>query len=203
MCYNGEEHERVTRVEPCTCSDMDFECDWGYKRQGGANGPCVEEETKLSDAEKQRLQQELWSDQCKDLGYYEVTQGYRKIPGNICEGGLDLSPYRYECNSSWLGSIFTFRGIITVAIVGAILYYGWPLIEAVLLLLPIPDPQDMKEKAKEYGGKAAGFVKDLSRQGGGAGAPAGYNQEFGQPASLADDSGEDDEEGDIGKDSAS
>jgi len=35
------------------------------------------------------------SEQCQEYGYYEVTQGYRKIPGNICYGGVDLSPYRY------------------------------------------------------------------------------------------------------------
>jgi len=34
---------------------------------------------------------------------------------------------------------------------GALCYYGWPIIEAILLLLPVPDPSDMKDKAKEYG----------------------------------------------------
>ena len=34
--------------------------------------------------------------------------------------------------------------------IGAICYYGWPVIEAVLLLLPVPDPRDMKAKGAEY-----------------------------------------------------
>ena len=85
---------------------------------------------------------------CSEYGYYEVTQGYRKIPGNICRGGIDLSPYRYPCSSyGFFGSLFSFRGLITIAVVGAILYYGWPIIEAVLLLLPIPDPADLKQSA--------------------------------------------------------
>jgi len=39
-----------------------------------------------------------------------------------------------------------------------LLYYGWPVIEAVLLLLPIPDPSEMKDKVKEYGNKALEMV---------------------------------------------
>lgn len=195
-CYNGEEHEAVTRVEPCTCNEMDYECDIGYSRQEGSSGPCLEQETRLTPEEKQLRQQELWTEQCEEFGYYEVTQGYRKVPGNICEGGIDLSPYRYQCTSmGYFKSFFSFRSLFMIAVIGAICYYGWPVIEAVLLLLPIPDPNDMKEKAKEYGTKAMDMVK-----GAGAGPDsAGYLQEFGTPGTLQDDSGDDDEE-DIGKD---
>ena len=149
-CYNGEEHEVVTRVEPCTCNDMDFECDIGYARENGS-GPCLLEQVKISDAEKQRRQQELWADQCQEFGYYEVSQGYRKVPGNICSGGIDLSPYRYHCTTaSYLKSWFSIRGFFWIAVISAICYYGWPVIEAVLLLLPVPDPRDMKAKGAEY-----------------------------------------------------
>ena len=144
-CYNGEEHEAVTRIEPCTCNEMDFECDIGYAREGGS-GPCLEQETRLSDSEKQRRQQEMWTEQCEEFGYYEISQGYRKIPGDICEGGIDLAPYRYQCSTSgYIASWFTFRGIFMLGVMGALCYYGWPIIEAILLLLPVPDPADMKE----------------------------------------------------------
>lgn len=96
-------------------------------------------------------------------------------------------------------SWFTFRGIFMLAIIGAICYYGWPVIEAVLLLLPIPDPSEIKDKAKEYGSKAMEMV--------GAGKKnadnVGYQQQFGMPGTLQDDSGEDDDEEDIGKDMSS
>jgi len=36
-----------------------------------------------------------------------------------------------------------------IAVIGALCYYGWPIIEAVLLLLPIPDPSEMKDKVKD------------------------------------------------------
>ena len=97
-------------------------------------------------------------------------------------------------------SWFTFRGIFTLAIMGAILYFGWPVIEAVLLLLPIPDPQDMKEKVKEYSNKALEMVTSSSGNAQNN-MPAGYQQQFGAPGTLEDDSGDDDEE-DIGKDMA-
>ena len=51
-CYNGEEHETVTRVEPCACNEMDYECDVGYSRADGSTGPCLETETRLSDEQK-------------------------------------------------------------------------------------------------------------------------------------------------------
>jgi len=40
-CFNGEEHELITKVEPCACNEMDFECDLGYVRTDG-QGPCLE-----------------------------------------------------------------------------------------------------------------------------------------------------------------
>ena len=82
-----------------------------------------------------------------------------------------------------------------LAVIGAICYYGWPIIEAVLVLLPIPDPSELKNKAKEYSGKAMEMV--------GAGKKnddsIGYQQQFGMPGTLQDDSGDDDDEEDIGK----
>ena len=102
---------------------------------------------------------ELIYEQCDEFGYYEISQGYRKVPGNICYGGIDLNPYRYQCTAKgWIFSWFTFRGIFTLGVIGALLYYGWPVIEAVLLLLPIPDPSEMKDKVKEYGNKALEMV---------------------------------------------
>lgn len=52
QCFNGEEHETVTRVEPCTCTEMDYECDVGYFREAGSGGPCLLRETRLSEAQK-------------------------------------------------------------------------------------------------------------------------------------------------------
>lgn len=37
------------------------------------------------------------------------------------------------------------------AIVVAVLYYGWPIIEALILVLPIPNPQMITENIKAFG----------------------------------------------------
>jgi len=37
-CYNGEDLERVERREPCSCTDMDYECDIGYTREPESSG---------------------------------------------------------------------------------------------------------------------------------------------------------------------
>lgn len=54
MCFNGEDHETVTHVEPCTCADMDYECDINYFRDENMNGQCVEQSSDLSDEEKRQ-----------------------------------------------------------------------------------------------------------------------------------------------------
>jgi len=42
-------------------------------------------------------------------------------------------------------------------LIGA-LYYGWPIIEALILVLPIPDPKDSLEKMKSIATSATGAV---------------------------------------------
>lgn len=84
---------------------------------------------------------------CSTYGYYTVSQGYRKVPGNKCFGGLDLNPTVYSCSAMGFISIHTIGYLIIFV---AIIYFGWPLIEAVIIALPIPDPKDMKERVKAF-----------------------------------------------------
>jgi hypothetical protein len=75
-----------------------------------------------------------------------VTQGYRKIPGNRCVGGIDLNPATYSC--SGLGGWFSIKSILTYLVIGLVFYYGWPVIESLIILLPIPDPKELLTKIK-------------------------------------------------------
>jgi hypothetical protein len=47
-----------------------------------------------------------------------VTRGYRKIPGNACQGGLQLQQYVYKCNASgWLSRfILTAQGVVIIIV---------------------------------------------------------------------------------------
>lgn len=165
LCYNGEEHETVTHIEPCTCSDLDYECDLGYFRSDEMSGQCVETETDLSEEEKRQAELQRQNQQCEEYGYYEITRGYRRIPGNMCTGGIDLAPYRYQCSGGGkLFQMFTFRNILIMAAIGAVLYYGWPMIEAILITLPIPDPKEAQEKITELSNKAIQMVKGKDNQ---------------------------------------
>lgn len=126
---------------------------------------------------------------CDAFGYYTVSQGYRKIPGNKCMGGLDLNPYVYSCSA--IGGLFTFRNILILAIIAMALYFGWPVIEAILIMLPIPDPKDLKDKFTGLVSRAKQSTKKSS-----TGKGPGYTGNFNQaPESL----GESDDEDDVGK----
>jgi len=39
LCYNGEDLERVTKRIPCACTEMDYECSYGYQR-AATGGSC-------------------------------------------------------------------------------------------------------------------------------------------------------------------
>jgi hypothetical protein len=51
---------------------------------------------------------------------------------------------------AYVSSIISFK-TVAIAIIGfACLYYGWPIIEAILLVLPIPDPKESLNKVKSF-----------------------------------------------------
>jgi hypothetical protein len=106
------------------------------------------------------------------------------VPGNKCEGGLDLNPIVYSCSPV---SIISFKVIISMIIVAAILYFGWPLFEAVLIALPIPDPKDVKDKVKNL------MKSDPNRKGQSSIKKDQYTKNFNQaPECLGESSDEED-----------
>lgn len=90
-CFNPDELEMVRREKICRCSKEDWECDVGYYRDEDT-GVCT------------RLDGYVGSDRsdvknCKKEGYFLVRSGYRKVAGNVCEGGVDLGPHHMKCPS--------------------------------------------------------------------------------------------------------
>lgn len=105
-CFNGEETEKIIFQENCPCTEMDFECDADYKRTD--SGQCEPmKEIIIAPPEE-----------CED--YYTISKGYRRIPGNTCEGGGEYDPIKLSCPGQW--GIFTFKTFLVVLILGAAYY---------------------------------------------------------------------------------
>lgn len=81
------------------------------------------------------------------------------------------------------------RNVILFLIIGAIFYYGWPIFEALIVKLPIPDPKDMKEKV-------TGVLSSIKERGKGSGPDSSlYKQGFEQrPESLNEDDDDDEQQ---------
>jgi hypothetical protein len=68
---------------PCTCTEADYECDMNYVRNKG--GKCEMVPDPLDAAGHRHMSEK--EEDCALEGFYTITQGYRKIPGNQCYGG--------------------------------------------------------------------------------------------------------------------
>jgi hypothetical protein len=44
--------------------------------------------------------------------------------------------------------LISLRSLLSLVILGGIIYYGWPVVEAILIALPIPDPKEVIDKLK-------------------------------------------------------
>lgn len=155
---------------PCLCTEADYECDINYVRN--PSGQC--EPIDDPQAHKDFFEINKVED-CASIGFYEITQGYRKIPGNKCYGGAQLDPVKKPCNSfAFLTSLGNLKSIGLIILVVIALYYGWPIVEAILLMLPIPDPKEQIEKVKNLAGSAAGAVSGLIPSKSGSGDMPGY-----------------------------
>jgi hypothetical protein len=97
-CFNGEDFERQTMRVPCLCTEADYECDMNYIKDKG--NQCIKQADPL-DNHKKRIMSEKEED-CALEGFYYITQGYRKIPGDMCYGGVSttLEPKKNACNGT-------------------------------------------------------------------------------------------------------
>jgi len=70
-----------------------------------------------------------------------------------------MDPIKKACSSrAWISSIISSNNLFYVLAIGALLYYGWPVIEAIYIVLPLPDPGRSLDKVKSLGRQATGMV---------------------------------------------
>jgi hypothetical protein len=94
-----------------------------------------------------------------------------------------------------VGGVLSLKGLLTLALVGLALYFGWPVIEATLIILPIPDPADLSEKIKSWASSLRQAAFGGAQKAGASKKGAGYTGNFNQkPETLgeSDEEGEDD-----------
>ncbi|XP_028262953.1 sortilin-like [Parambassis ranga] len=84
VCWNGRDYAVTKKLSPCLCTMDDYHCDFGYYRSENSS-ECVEQEEM-----KGRPLEFCLNGTTEQL----QTSGYRKIPGNQCEGGFQ--PQRKE-----------------------------------------------------------------------------------------------------------
>uniref|UniRef100_A0A8C5HUG5 Sortilin-like n=1 Tax=Gouania willdenowi TaxID=441366 RepID=A0A8C5HUG5_GOUWI len=111
VCFNGRDYKVINQPTPCTCTFDDFMCDFGYYRQENSS-QCIEQ----PDLEGKDLEFCLHGNE-EQL----VTSGYRKIPGDKCEGGKTptrkVVPLRQKCVSDLLDTQETVSSSKSVFIV--------------------------------------------------------------------------------------
>ncbi|XP_034022836.1 sortilin-like isoform X1 [Thalassophryne amazonica] len=84
VCWNGRDYSITKELYPCPCTLEDYHCDFGYYRPQNSS-ECVEQEEL-----KDRHLEFCLNGTTEQLH----TKGYRKIPGDRCEGGFQ--PERKE-----------------------------------------------------------------------------------------------------------
>ena len=117
QCYNGQIFERKTTVEHCNCTEDDYECDFGFAR-GGPGEPCVSIKKNSNSDNSGNELIEMYTPPANCQGYYKVSRGYRKVPGNSCINGVKFDPILIPCPYS---GIFASLGIIFFIIIFALL----------------------------------------------------------------------------------
>uniref|UniRef100_A0A7M5UK89 VPS10 domain-containing protein n=1 Tax=Clytia hemisphaerica TaxID=252671 RepID=A0A7M5UK89_9CNID len=81
-CYNGYNYDRAVEVSNCLCTREDFMCDFGFKEFVlGWFGTFCFPDINFFNA---TIKQPSW---CQPGLLYNISSGYRKIPGDTCEGG--------------------------------------------------------------------------------------------------------------------
>ncbi|XP_032235720.1 sortilin [Nematostella vectensis] len=98
LCYNGEDFVGMTAMDHCSCTMADLECEYGFYRKVG------ESECKKDPTKKPKL--------CIGGEQEDITdRGYRRIPGDVCEGGLPDKAKYLDAHKRCFNSSYYYYGM--------------------------------------------------------------------------------------------
>eukprot|EP00828_Plagiopyla_frontata_P032533 TRINITY_DN4239_c0_g1_i2.p1 TRINITY_DN4239_c0_g1~~TRINITY_DN4239_c0_g1_i2.p1 ORF type:complete len:572 (+),score=98.89 TRINITY_DN4239_c0_g1_i2:58-1773(+) len=106
QCLNQYDFQSAVKTENCECTEMDWECDTGFSREN--DGPCFPTDGSKIDYNA--------PDTCSE--FYFVSQGYRKVAGDVCYGGVDHSALQLPCPK--FSGLFSKKILLIFALVVAI-----------------------------------------------------------------------------------
>jgi len=165
-CYNNLDDHLVGHVD-CACVVDDWECDFGYEATSATNNSLV-----------CALTGELAPDPptpCPSGTAYNVSKGYRKIAGDSCVGGLNLSPSTKNCPNSgsiipggkaWIAVLVI---VLLVAAIGIGAFFGYR-------------NEAVRTKVSEYVSPVLAKIKSITSS-----SDQRYSRVGVRPGSLADE----------------
>ena len=106
-CLYSESYERKITVNLCDCTNDDFQCDIGYHRVEPGD-PCTPISNKYESTSP--------PENC--VGYYKISRGYRKVPGNVCKGGYKFDPILVACPYNKF--LYAIKILLIICVIGAI-----------------------------------------------------------------------------------
>lgn len=100
-CFTGVKKQLPVQYKTCECTPADFECEVDFYRPVG-NGECAPNGDLAGQfADAARLFPEEYSEQCINGAKSFLVDRYRRVPGDVCEGGWapKLAQFSIDCPS--------------------------------------------------------------------------------------------------------
>lgn len=173
-CFNGRNFARPVERKNCTCTERDYECEFGFTRAINSL-ECVPEDP------------ELTHEECTSSGIFFVN-AYRKIPGDTCVGGWTPQKVPVMCPAS---SPFSKRARMAMLLFGTPFIVGLigvasyskdnPRVRSILSALGI---NNLAPSSAKYAilGNAARYVFNTDTEAKNADAPGFSGHRGGGPA---------------------
>ena len=116
-CFDEIDFNNKINLEDCDCTTEDYECDVGYFR------PNLYDECTLIDKSNVDYRGEMHKAPENCYGTFQISKGYRRIPGNSCINGIKYDPIVVSCPNSFFSTLgVVFFIMILIIIVGCVMY---------------------------------------------------------------------------------
>mmetsp|Transcript_57564 Transcript_57564/g.167171 ORF Transcript_57564/g.167171 Transcript_57564/m.167171 type:complete len:931 (+) Transcript_57564:102-2894(+) len=113
QCWNGEKFERPVVQKKCACTQADFACEIGFTRAVGSK-ECLYGGAEMM---PERFIPTLCSKTFSAMAY-------RKVPGDVCEGGWQPTPVEVPCPSAGVPA-GTLKSLLLAGLAIGVLYLGY------------------------------------------------------------------------------